>query len=72
MNKPAVVINFISHKKIICSAHDWKNMDREKAIQKECAARRKQKGLDPIAHRNIWKHINILTNELEGENKWQK
>lgn len=72
MNNTAKVINFVATKKIICTAHDWKNMDREEAVKKECAARKKQKGLDPVAHRNIWNQIKILTSELDGENKWQK
>ena len=35
MSKPAEVIHFISKRKIICTAHDWKNMDREEAVKKE-------------------------------------
>tara|TARA_E500000305_G_C3974921_1_gene213846 strand:+ start:336 stop:545 length:210 start_codon:yes stop_codon:yes gene_type:complete len=69
MNQPAEVINFVSKKKIICTAHEWKNMEREDAFQKECAARRKQKGLDPIAYRNVWNHIKLVTWE---DDKCQK
>ena len=35
--------------------------EREKKVKKDCAARKKQKGLDPIAHRNIWHHIKQTT-----------
>ena len=35
--------NFEKEKKskIICSALEWKNMDREEALQKECQERKK-------------------------------
>jgi hypothetical protein len=61
MSKTAEVINFVSKKEVICTAHDWKNMDREDAVKKECAARKKQKGLSPIAYRNVWNHIKLVT-----------
>ena len=35
------VINFISKKNIICTKQDWINMDREEAVQKDCAERNK-------------------------------
>ena len=35
--------------------------EREEKVKKDCAARKKQKGLDPIAHRNIWHHIKQTT-----------
>lgn len=69
MSKAAEVIHFISKEKIICTERDWKNMDREEAVRKECAARKKQIGLDPIAHRNIWNHINQTT---WADKSWQK
>lgn len=69
MSKTAEVINFISKEKIICTERDWKNMDREEAVRKECAARRKQIGLSPIAHRNIWNHIKQTT---WADKSWQK
>tara|TARA_R100001224_G_C3975159_1_gene133885 strand:+ start:313 stop:522 length:210 start_codon:yes stop_codon:yes gene_type:complete len=68
MSKAAEVIHFISKEKIICTERDWKNMDREEAVRKECAARKKQIGLDPIAHRNIWNHIKQITwEEKKGD-----
>ena len=35
------VINFISKKNIICTKQDWINMDREEAVRKDCAERKK-------------------------------
>ena len=69
MSKTAEVINFVSKNEVICTAHDWKNMDREDAVKKECAARKKPKGLDPIAYRNIWNHIKQTT---WADKSWQK
>ena len=33
-------INFIAKGNIICTAHDWLNMDREEKIKKECQERK--------------------------------
>ena len=56
-------INFIGKENIICTEHDWKNMDREEKVKKECAEKNKQKGMTPIQHRNVWLHIKATTEQ---------
>lgn len=56
--------------KYLMTANDWKMIWREEKIKKECAARRKIKGLNPTAHKIIWDQIKITTASVE--NSWQK
>ena len=56
-------INFIGSKKTICTAHEWKNMDREDKMKKECAERKQQKGFTDTQHRNVWLHIKATTDQ---------
>tara|TARA_R110002072_G_scaffold212306_3_gene369802 strand:+ start:308 stop:529 length:222 start_codon:yes stop_codon:yes gene_type:complete len=46
---------------IICSVMDWKNMDREEAVQKDCAERKKL--LKPFGSKNkyVWVGIGVAT-----------
>tara|TARA_R110002020_G_scaffold631_1_gene3180 strand:- start:726 stop:932 length:207 start_codon:yes stop_codon:yes gene_type:complete len=52
--------NFEKEKKskIICSALEWKNMDREEALQKECQERKKLN--KPLSKNNKYVWIGIL------------
>ncbi len=43
--------------KIICTAQDWKRMDREDALKKECAENKNK----PIGNGSKWVWIHILT-----------
>tara|TARA_R100001594_G_scaffold21580_1_gene41621 strand:+ start:4823 stop:5029 length:207 start_codon:yes stop_codon:yes gene_type:complete len=55
--------NFEKEKKskIICSALEWKNMDREEALQKECQERKKLE--KPLGKNNkyVWVGIGLAT-----------
>ena len=42
--------------KIICSVHQWKNMDREEATQKECRERK----INPTRYSKLQKKLNNL------------
>ena len=46
---------------VICSAMDWKNMDREEAVKKDCAERNKL--LKPFGNNNkyVWVGIGVAT-----------
>jgi len=46
---------------IICSVMQWKNMDREEAVQKDCAERRKLS--KPLGKNNkyVWVGIGVAT-----------
>lgn len=51
--------------KYLMTRFDWQRIWRENAVKKECAERKKQKGLSPTAHRNVWLHIKLLTESLD-------
>lgn len=51
----------------LMTRQDWQRIWREKAVKKDCAERKKQKGLSPIAHRNVWLHINALTETVKDD-----
>ena len=55
------VINFISKKNIICTKLDWINMDREEAVQKDCAERKKLS--NPLGNNSkyVWFGIGIAS-----------
>lgn len=51
----------------LMTRQDWQRIWREEAVKKDCAERKKQKGLSPIAHRNVWLHINALTETVKDD-----
>ena len=47
----------------LMTRQDWQRIWREEAVKKDCAKRKKQKGLSPTAHRNVWLHIKATTEQ---------
>ena len=57
------VIDFISKKNLICTKKDWINMDREEAVRKDCADRKKLE--KPLGNNSkyIWFGIGVASNK---------
>lgn len=55
------VIDFISKKNIICTKQDWINMDREEAVRKDCADRKKSKKPLGSNSKYVWFGIGVAT-----------
>ena len=55
------VINFISKKNIICTKQDWINMDREEAVRKDCAERKKLENPLGSNSKYVWFGIGVAS-----------
>ena len=58
---PELLPVVVNQARIICNRDDWIRMDREDAVKKDCAERKKQKNLTSRQHRNVWIHIKATT-----------
>ena len=54
-------MTFISKKNIICTAKEWQNMDREEAVQKDCAERKKLSKPFGSNSKYVWIGIGVAT-----------
>ena len=46
---------------VICSVMDWKNMDREEAVKKDCAERNKLSKPFGNNNKDVWVGIGVAT-----------
>ena len=51
----------------LMTRHDWQRIWREEAVKKDCAERIKQQGFTTRQHRNVWLHINALTETVSDD-----
>jgi len=56
-------VNALVPVKYLMTRFDWIRLWRENAVKKDCAERKKQQGLSPRHHRNVWLHIKATTEQ---------